>query len=227
MDDAEEVFAADDGSNNSDSTNLWDRIIAALQGMLLDTGFEETHSSFCRQHCHEFEDGDENKLCYTQLFEAYCELLEGSIQRALQAAVPGLSMDEFAAMLGERQEQLGAEVFDLLLSMSDFATFKELMLETRRQQESSAERQQLLLSGITCSAAPLHTEEQEDGEQRPDLDFCTLSIAPLAPAALGGRPAGASAKTKAAQQPSRAGSSKQAGAAAAPVKRQSGRAFVV
>jgi hypothetical protein len=56
------------------------------------------------------QDGDENKLCYMQLFEAYCDLLEGSIQRALQAAVPGVSMNEFAALLGERQEQLGAEV---------------------------------------------------------------------------------------------------------------------
>jgi hypothetical protein len=56
------------------------------------------------------QDGDENKLCYMQLFEAYCALLEGCIQRALQAAVPGLSMDDLAAMLGERQDQLGAEV---------------------------------------------------------------------------------------------------------------------
>jgi hypothetical protein len=45
-----------------------------------------------------------------QLFEAYCTMLEGSIQRVLQAAVPGLGMQEFAAMLEERQGQLGAEV---------------------------------------------------------------------------------------------------------------------
>lgn len=45
-----------------------------------------------------------------QLFEAYCAVLEGSIQQVLQAAVPGLSMEEFAAMLVERQGQLGAEV---------------------------------------------------------------------------------------------------------------------
>jgi hypothetical protein len=60
--------------------------------------------------CCLLQDADENKLCYMQLFEAYCAMLEGCVQRVLQAAVPGLGMEEFAAMLEERQDQLGAEV---------------------------------------------------------------------------------------------------------------------
>jgi hypothetical protein len=97
---------------------------------------------------------------------------------------------------------------------------------THRQEDSSAEKRQLLLSGITCSAVPLHAEEQEDGEQRPDLDFCSLSIAPLASAAAVGRQAGAQAKSKVAPQSSRAGSS-STGAAAATVKRRPGAAVVM
>jgi hypothetical protein len=93
-----------------------------------------------------------------------------------------------------------------------------------RQQDSSAEEQALLLGGLTCSAVPLHTEEQEDGEQRPDLDFCSLSIAPLAAAAAG--QASGRAASKVAVQASHAGSSRSA-ATRSPVKRQAGAAVLV
>lgn len=56
------------------------------------------------------QDTAENKLVYTQLFEAYCALLEGTIESALTQAVQGFSMAEFADMLADRRDQLGAEV---------------------------------------------------------------------------------------------------------------------
>lgn len=67
-------------------------------------------------------------------------------------------------------------MFDLLLSMSDFGAFKELMLDTRLELEAGPAQQALL--GLTCCALPVHHEEQEDGEERPDLDT-SLSISPL------------------------------------------------
>lgn len=60
--------------------------------------------------CFCLQDTAENKLCYTELFQQYCSLVEGTIEAALSAAVPGFSMDEFAKMLEERHEELGAEV---------------------------------------------------------------------------------------------------------------------
>ncbi|KAF6251572.1 hypothetical protein COO60DRAFT_1464200 [Scenedesmus sp. NREL 46B-D3] len=180
-----------------------------------------TYGTASLQH---FKDADENKLGYMQLFEAYCAVLEGSIQQVLQAAVPGLSMEEFAAMLVERQGQLGAEVFDMLMGMSDFTTFRELMLEARRQQDGSAGEE---LGGIACSAVPLHKEEQEDGEQRPDLDFCSLSIAQLGQAAVAAGQAGARSESKSALQACRSGSSLSRPAAPTAIERHPGAAVVV
>eukprot|EP00878_Enallax_costatus_P032064 GHUV01035160.1.p1 GENE.GHUV01035160.1~~GHUV01035160.1.p1 ORF type:complete len:200 (+),score=85.64 GHUV01035160.1:300-899(+) len=174
--DSEEILAADDGHEQTDSTNKWDCIISALQDVLLDSQFETARSDFCRQHCNQFEDTQENKLCYTQLFQQYCSLVEGAIDAALTAAVPDFSMDEFAQMLEERQGELGAEVFDLLMSLSDFDIFKEEMLAQKRDMQAGPQQQQL--QGVQCSAMPMHTEEQEDGEERPDLDM-SLSISPL------------------------------------------------
>jgi hypothetical protein len=82
-----------------------------------DSAHSAQHLLLCLLHHLKFsflQDADENKLCYMQLFEAYCTMLEGSIQRMLQGAVPGLSMEDFAAMLEERQGQLGAEVREQL-----------------------------------------------------------------------------------------------------------------
>lgn len=61
-------------------------------------------------HCQSPQDTDENKLCYTQVFQEYCELLERTIITALTAAVPGFSLDVFTMMLQQRQGELGAEV---------------------------------------------------------------------------------------------------------------------
>jgi hypothetical protein len=40
---------------NPCNANTLTLLAAVSAGMLLDSGFEEEHSSFCRQHCHEFE----------------------------------------------------------------------------------------------------------------------------------------------------------------------------
>lgn len=63
----------------------------------------------------------------------------------------------------------------MLLSLSEFNVFKELMLAYK--QESVAKPQQQLV-GLQCCAMKLHREEQEDGEARPDLDM-TLVISPV------------------------------------------------
>lgn len=64
------------------------------------------------------------------------------------------------------------QVFDLLLSMADFQAFKDLMVSYKQQ---AAQASPLAL---TCHAAPVHHDEQEDGEERPDLDL-SLTVSPM------------------------------------------------
>lgn len=70
------------------------------------------------------QDSDENKLIYTELFEQYVSLVEQTIDTEMQEAVPDFSMQEFSALLSKHEEQLSADVFDLLLSLGDFELFK-------------------------------------------------------------------------------------------------------
>lgn len=69
-----------------------------------------------------------------------------------------------------------SEVFDLLLSLGDFEAFKEVMLAYKAEAAAGPG------AGfeISCTALHIHADEQEDGEERPDLDF-GLSVQPLSP----------------------------------------------
>ena len=70
----------DDGSAQTAETNRFDAIVGALEDFLIDDGFEAARVAFCRQQCGHFEEGEENKLIYTQLFAQYQTLIESAIE---------------------------------------------------------------------------------------------------------------------------------------------------
>ncbi|KAK9814103.1 hypothetical protein WJX72_000732 [[Myrmecia] bisecta] len=168
----DDVDFSNDGASLDPATRKFDRIVGALEDILMDASFEQLQHGFCTANCSHFEDTEENKLVYTQLFNQYTELIEQAIDTRLAAALPDFSMDEFLQMLACRQEELMGDIFDLLLSLSDFQSFKEMMVDYSKAAAG-------LGSGIEVIVRPLtvHTDEQEDGDWRPDLD-CELHIEP-------------------------------------------------
>ena len=132
---AGEVLAANTGGSAED--DRFDRIVGALQEVIMDPAFQDRQNTFCRAHCHKFDATDENKLCYTPLFAEYTELIETYVARRLAAAVPGFSMDAFVAMLATRQDEICGDAFDVLLSCGDFAEFKDLMLAHKAQAQGT------------------------------------------------------------------------------------------
>ncbi|KAG1667232.1 hypothetical protein FOA52_009797 [Chlamydomonas sp. UWO 241] len=175
MDEDEEIDIVDKGEGQDAETNKFDRIVGCLEDILMDPDFEEAREEFCRSNCAQFEDNDENKLVYTDIFARYQELVESCIETRLTSEVPGFDMAEFMGMLESRKDELVMDVFELLLSMGDFASFKELMLSYQKEAEREAEGTGLR---IECGAIHLHAEDQDDGEMRPDLD-CGLLISPV------------------------------------------------
>lgn len=123
----------DDCSNHDDRTNKFDQIVGALEALVLTAEFEQLQDSFCRSHCHHFEATDENKLIYMEIFQNYTASVEEFLEKGLSQAVPGFDMGEFMSMLAERQDELAGEVFDMLLSLSDFSTFKDIMVSYKAE----------------------------------------------------------------------------------------------
>lgn len=67
------------GENKED--NEFDRIVGALQEVLLDENFERLQKKFCGEHCMHFEATEENKLIYTDIFKKYHEIIESYINQ--------------------------------------------------------------------------------------------------------------------------------------------------
>ena len=97
----------------------------------IDESFCELQQKFIDEHCHTFEDEDENKHTYYDIFNAYGESVEAYVISRLEATVEQFSMEELTTLLTENCHDLEGDVFDLLLSFSDFEVFKELMLASK------------------------------------------------------------------------------------------------
>ena len=117
------------GGNEDD--DYFDIVVGCLQEIILDPEFDRMQKKFSQENCMQFEASDENKLIYTTIFNNYTNSIEAYINKNLEEMVEGFSMDRFIGLLDTRKDQIEEQIYDLLLSFSDFESFKEMMLFAR------------------------------------------------------------------------------------------------
>ena len=95
---------------------------------------------FIDEHCSCFDDGDENKLQYTQIHADFRALVEALLESHL--AEIGLTPEDFAAVCAQapRGSGLHSAVFEQLLALDDFLTFRALMRKRNKELELEAIR---------------------------------------------------------------------------------------
>merc|ERR1712226_81083 len=103
----------------------FDITIGHIEDIIMDEKFQEIQNNFMEKYWEEFEDTEENKFVYTDIHKEYSELVEKHLNDELCACMPGFSMEEFQRQLIDRKEELEGEVFETLLTFSDFLAFKE------------------------------------------------------------------------------------------------------
>lgn len=136
VDDADLSIISTGGQNEEDDN--FDMIIGALEEIMMDEKFQQLQEEFVYQFYSQFDDGEENKLIYTEIFAKYTELIEGHVERSLKESLPDFSMQSFMEILVAREEEMqGTDVFDMLVSFADFDTFKEIMLAHKHEREGS------------------------------------------------------------------------------------------
>ena len=114
----------------------FDEAVGALEDILVcDDEFREIQEGFFDAHCDKFTNEEENRVEYTAIFEDYTTLMETTLERLLSAKVEGFSMHDFEKQLINRKEDIAGEIFDLLLSFSDFSEFKSLICAHKAEKE--------------------------------------------------------------------------------------------
>ncbi|XP_035654569.1 ADP-ribosylation factor-like protein 2-binding protein isoform X2 [Oncorhynchus keta] len=128
----EENFAV---SNSSDSDAAFDAVIGSIEDIIMEDDFQHMQQSFMEKHYLEFDDSEENKLTYTPIFNEYIELLEKQLEQQLMERIPGFNMSAFTQLLKQHKDEVSGDIFDMLLTFTDFMTFKEMFIDYRAERE--------------------------------------------------------------------------------------------
>ena len=107
---------------------------------------------------------------YTTIFQKYTSTIEAYINQKLEESVENFSMDRFIVLLDTRKDQIEEQIYDLLLSFSDFESFKEMMLFARAHLVATTPKQTSgkaaalgLKSSAEIAAERASNEEAKDG----------------------------------------------------------------
>ncbi|RZF45348.1 hypothetical protein LSTR_LSTR002791 [Laodelphax striatellus] len=125
-------------SNRNGETVRFDTIIGHIEDILVEEEYHKLQNDFLEKYWQEFENSEENKLVYTDIFNEYVKLLEEHIEKRLNDLVPNFSMAAFLEDLMEQKESLDGEVFEVLLTLADFRSFKDMVLDFRAMKEGSS-----------------------------------------------------------------------------------------
>ncbi|XP_032139860.1 ADP-ribosylation factor-like protein 2-binding protein isoform X1 [Sapajus apella] len=128
----EESFAL---SFSSASDAEFDAVVGYLEDIIMDDEFQLLQRNFMDKYYLEFEDTEENKLTYTPIFNEYISLVEKYIEEQLLERIPGFNMAAFTTTLQHHKDEVAGDIFDMLLTFTDFLAFKEMFLDYRAGEE--------------------------------------------------------------------------------------------
>ncbi|XP_069757539.1 ADP-ribosylation factor-like protein 2-binding protein isoform X2 [Narcine bancroftii] len=118
-------------SSSSDVDAEFDAVIGHIEDIIMDEEFQVLQRHFMDKYYLEFENTEENKLSYTQIFQEYVDLLEKYIEKQLIERIPSFNMVTFITSLQQHKDEISGDIFDMLLTFTDFLAFKEMFLDYR------------------------------------------------------------------------------------------------
>ncbi|XP_077993526.1 ADP-ribosylation factor-like protein 2-binding protein isoform X2 [Glandiceps talaboti] len=122
-------------SSSSISDTKFDITVGHIEDIIMDDEFQDLQTDFMDKYYEEFEDTEENKFIYTDIFKEYTELIEKYLEDQLTQRMEGFSMSEFTKQLVNRKDELNGEIFEMLLTFSDFIAFKEMFIDYKEEKE--------------------------------------------------------------------------------------------
>ena len=104
--------------------DIFDNIVGRLEEIVMSHEFNGIHEEFLKKNCFEFTPGEENKLVYMEIFQKY----QNEVEKYIGEKLRDVKMDQFFEILMRRQNEIDGPLFEMMLSLSDFQVFKDLMI---------------------------------------------------------------------------------------------------
>ncbi|CAF3108205.1 unnamed protein product [Rotaria socialis] len=127
----DETFASH--KSQDPEVEKFDRTIGLIEDMIMDEEFRSIQKRFLMKYAHEFDpELDENKLIYTDIHKEYLIIFENFITNKIKHSQSDFNLDQFMKQLEAHQNEVEEEIFEFLLTLTNFLTFKQWMLDYRR-----------------------------------------------------------------------------------------------
>jgi len=131
-------------------------ILLSIEKIVQSPSFGAWQNEFINAHIHKFEYGEENKLEYTDVFQEYEDGLEQQIVKGLDGGAAKLSafMEALPPYLDGpmAKKEETARAVTMLMQMSEFEEFKEMMMYMKKEREDKAAAADgNLLGNVTAS----------------------------------------------------------------------------
>lgn len=124
--------------------------------------FDAALMNFVDEKCLVFEDVEENKLVYTEIHREFCDHVESLISSNL--AVVGITTELFLESCEKARSgrDINTTVFERLMAMEDFNTFKKLM--TKRNIELQMESIRSFIATTNAKAESKAEDAKSDAK---------------------------------------------------------------
>ncbi|KAJ8920582.1 hypothetical protein NQ315_004721 [Exocentrus adspersus] len=132
----EEINISNIGTDESD--NYFAQIIGCVEEIIVDEDFTKLQNKFLEEYWREFDNEEENKLVYTEIFKKYISTIEKYLEERLLSSIKDFNMKHFEEELMKKQNELEGEIFEILSTFSDFGAFKNMLLDYRAMKEGRA-----------------------------------------------------------------------------------------
>ncbi|XP_031552316.1 ADP-ribosylation factor-like protein 2-binding protein [Actinia tenebrosa] len=153
---------------SSRADTKFDTTVGHLEDIIMEDEFQTMLNSFMEKHVHHFEDTEENKLIYTEIFKEYEKTVEKYIEDELKKRMPSFSMEDFMKLIQHRSDQIGPDIVEMLLSFTDFLAFKQMFLDYKASKEGTALDFSDLMTVVSLSVQRHDTDDVQDMQVDPD-----------------------------------------------------------
>lgn len=119
-------------SQSSFADAMFDDATTFLEEIIFSRDFEEYRDKLLMANCELFEDSDENKLVYTELFNEYVNSIETYLTDKLSNSLPRFDFSKFYEWLMANKNAVKGDLVDEIYSLTDFMIFKENVLEFKK-----------------------------------------------------------------------------------------------